>query len=79
MARGLALPVADTARTRAGKNKEQCEALQASNATMFLTGRVKNPEVMHCDFGIFSEGDYPPNDAIFFLLALQKNSCHPLR
>ena len=46
-------------RARAGKNKEQCEALQASSATMFLTARVvglykSNFKVMYCDFGIFS-------------------------
>ena len=46
-------------KARAGKNKEQCEALQASSATMFLTARVvglykSNFKVMYCDFGIFS-------------------------
>ena len=46
--------------------------------TMFLTGQVKNPEVMYCAFGIFSQGDYPPNDAIFSCLRCKKIAVTPL-
>ena len=40
LARGLARPVDEEASHRAGRNTEQCEAHQASSATMFLTDGV---------------------------------------
>jgi len=36
-ARALPPPVAEEGNDGAGRNTEQCEALQASSATMFLT------------------------------------------
>ena len=40
VARALPPPVADEGKDGAGRNTEQCEALQASSATMFLTDGV---------------------------------------
>ena len=38
MVRGAPRPVDDEGAPRTGRNTERCEALQASKATIFLTG-----------------------------------------